>query len=48
MSHAYDIAALRALTKGRPVTLITATRDLDLSHAVVLRDVLAGRRPGAG
>lgn len=35
-----ELAALRALTKGRKVTLLTATRELDLSHAAVLRDIL--------
>ena len=31
---------LRAAVKGRTVTLLTATKELDLSHAVVLRDLL--------
>jgi uncharacterized protein YeaO (DUF488 family) len=31
---------LRAAVKGRTVTLLTATRELDLSHATVLRDLL--------
>jgi hypothetical protein len=26
--------------KGRAVTLLTATKELDLSHATVLRDLL--------
>jgi uncharacterized protein YeaO (DUF488 family) len=34
---------LRAKVRGRPATLVTATRELDLSHAEVLREVL-GRR----
>ena len=34
---------LRAAVRGRTVTLLTATRELDLSHATVLREVLAGR-----
>jgi uncharacterized protein YeaO (DUF488 family) len=34
------LAALRALIKGRAATLLTATRELDLSQAVVLREVL--------
>ena len=42
---------LRAAVKGRTVTLLTATKEIDLSHATVLRDLLlgliAGRRPGA-
>ena len=41
--HDEELAALRALIKGRAATLVTATRELELSHAVVLRDVLAGR-----
>jgi uncharacterized protein YeaO (DUF488 family) len=35
-----ELAALRALIKGRKATLLTATHELDLSHAVVLREVL--------
>ena len=35
-----ELAALRALIKGHTATLLTATRELDLSHAVVLREVL--------
>jgi uncharacterized protein YeaO (DUF488 family) len=31
---------LRAAVKGRRVTLLTATREVDLSHATVLRDLL--------
>ena len=31
---------LRAAVKGQTVTLLTATRELDLSHAAVLRDLL--------
>jgi uncharacterized protein YeaO (DUF488 family) len=38
------LAQLRAATRGRTVTLVTATRELDLSHATVLRDVLLGKR----
>ncbi len=34
------LAALRSLIKGRKATLLTATHDHDLSHAVVLREVL--------
>lgn len=33
---------LRAVLKGRAVTLLTATREIDLSHATVLRDLLLG------
>ena len=39
------VAALRATIKRRAATLITAVRELNLSHAVVLRELLlAGRR----
>jgi len=31
---------LRASVKGQTVTLLTATKELDLSHATVLRDLL--------
>ena len=31
---------LRAAVKGQPVTLLTATKEIDLSHATVLRDLL--------
>ncbi|HKS62482.1 MAG TPA: DUF488 domain-containing protein [Xanthobacteraceae bacterium] len=35
------LAELRAAVKGRTVTLLTSTKELDLSHAIVLRDLLA-------
>jgi uncharacterized protein YeaO (DUF488 family) len=35
-----ELANLRAMIKGHRATLITATRELDLSHAVVLRELL--------
>ncbi len=35
-----ELAALRAMIKGRNATLLTATRELDLSHAQVLREIL--------
>lgn len=35
--------ALRTKLRGHVVTLVTATRELDLSHAEVLREVLGGR-----
>jgi uncharacterized protein YeaO (DUF488 family) len=38
--HRADIAALRAKLKGRTVTLLTATREIALSHATVLREIL--------
>jgi len=41
--HDDELAALRSLIKGRKATLLTATRELDLSHAVVLRELLAGK-----
>jgi uncharacterized protein YeaO (DUF488 family) len=44
-SHQNELAALRAMIASKPATLLTATRELELSHAVVLRDVLAGARP---
>ena len=34
---------LRELTRGGPVTLVTATRDLDASQAAVLAMLLKGR-----
>ena len=33
---------LRAAVKGRTVTLLTATKEIELSHATVLRDLLLG------
>ena len=35
------LAELRATVTGRTVTLLTATKELDLSHGTVLRDLLA-------
>ena len=35
------LAELRAAVRGRTVTLLTATRELDLSHATVLRELLS-------
>ena len=32
---------LRAAVKGQTVTLLTATKELDLSHATVLRELLS-------
>ena len=37
------VARLRAEATSRPVTLVTATRDVEHSGAAVLRDVLSGR-----
>jgi uncharacterized protein YeaO (DUF488 family) len=39
-AHKDDLAALRGMIKGRTATLLTATRELDLSHATVLRELL--------
>ena len=33
------LAELRATVKGRVITLLTATKELDLSHATVLREL---------
>jgi uncharacterized protein YeaO (DUF488 family) len=35
------LAELRAAVKGRTVTLLTATKEIELSHATVLRELLA-------
>ena len=35
------LADLRSAVAGRTVTLLTATKELDLSHATVLRELLA-------
>lgn len=35
------LAELRAAVKGRTVTLLTATKELELSHATVLRELLS-------
>jgi len=35
------LAELRDAVQGRSVTLLTATKELDLSHATVLRELLA-------
>ncbi len=42
-AHDNELVALRATIKGRAATLLTATRELDLSHAVVLREMLLER-----
>lgn len=42
-AHGGELAALRALIKGRKATLVTATRELELSHAEVLREILEKR-----
>jgi uncharacterized protein YeaO (DUF488 family) len=38
------VTRLRAESKSRPVTLVTATREVEISGAQVLLDVLDGRR----
>ena len=43
--HRAELAALRTKIKGRTVTLLTSTREIDLSHATVLRQIL-GRSAG--
>ena len=42
--HATELAALRATAKGRAATLITATREVDLSHAAVMREMLLPKK----
>jgi uncharacterized protein YeaO (DUF488 family) len=42
--HTEQLEALRAMVKGRTVTLITATRELDLSHGEVLRRILQKKK----
>lgn len=42
--HAAALAALRRLTREGRLTLLTATKDLELSQARVLADVLTGAR----
>src|SRR5512135_1667886 len=42
-AHRDDLEALRVKFKGRNATLLTATREIDLSDAMVLRDMLKKR-----
>ncbi|MFZ1149182.1 MAG: DUF488 family protein [Xanthobacteraceae bacterium] len=35
-----ELGALRAMVRGRAATLITATREVDLSHAAVMREIM--------
>lgn len=42
--HKDQLDALRAMVRGRNATLITATRELDLSHATVLRAILQAKK----
>ena len=39
-SQGEGLAELRAAVAGRTVTLLTATKELELSHATVLRELL--------
>jgi uncharacterized protein YeaO (DUF488 family) len=39
-----QLSVLRAMVKGRAATLITATRELALSHAEVMRSILQRKR----
>jgi uncharacterized protein YeaO (DUF488 family) len=38
--HAKELDAVRTMVRGRAATLITAAREVDLSHAVVMRGIL--------
>jgi uncharacterized protein YeaO (DUF488 family) len=42
--HKDQLDALRAMVRGRNATVITATRELDLSHATVLRAILQAKK----
>jgi len=44
-AHRDELAELRAGIKGRTATLLTATREVELSHANVLRELLE-KNPG--
>jgi uncharacterized protein YeaO (DUF488 family) len=41
--HGEELAELRAAVKRRTVTLLTATKELELGHATVLRELLSSR-----
>jgi uncharacterized protein YeaO (DUF488 family) len=41
--HAAALEEIRGLSDDGPLTLLTATKDLGLSHAPILQDVLGGR-----
>ncbi|GAA0662938.1 DUF488 family protein [Kitasatospora atroaurantiaca] len=43
--HQEALQGLQELAAGQPVTLLTATRDLDHSHAAVLAERLRRSRP---
>jgi uncharacterized protein YeaO (DUF488 family) len=38
--RAKELGALRAMVRDRAATLITATREVDLSHAAVMREIM--------
>jgi uncharacterized protein YeaO (DUF488 family) len=42
--HKEELAALRTWIEGRAATLVTATRELALSHAEVLRGLLGAKK----
>lgn len=42
--HTDELAALRTWVEGRAATLVTATRELRLSHAAILRDMLGAKK----
>jgi len=42
--HKDQLDALRAMVKGHAATVLTATRELELSHAEVLRGLLQRKR----
>jgi uncharacterized protein YeaO (DUF488 family) len=44
-ANAEALTALRLMIKGRAATLLTAVRELDMSHATVLREILIRKRP---
>lgn len=44
VEHADELSALRKACKGHAATLLTATRDLELSHAKILREVLGAKK----
>jgi uncharacterized protein YeaO (DUF488 family) len=46
-AHRDELAALRAKVKRRAVTLLTATSAVELSHAVVIREMLMKKKRAA-
>lgn len=44
-AHEQEVQHLRELSRSRPLTLVFATRDPDLSSAAVLREVLLAAPP---